>query len=263
MISELSYVSPDAKIGNNVTIHPFAHIDANVVIGDNCVVYPYASIVGGTTIGNNVKIYQGSIIGADPQDFRWHGEPTHCIIGNDVVIREHVIINRSIYQGKATTIGDGCVIMAKVHIGHDTSLAGFSVVGNGAQISGDVTVGEYAILSSNAIVYSGSEVGAWAMIKGGCRINGNVPPYVIIAHNPVAYAGVNAYLLRYRGFNETQIDNIAKSYRHVYQSGTSIVNALKRIERDVEPSKERTLILDFIRSHNLQIVAINESREIE
>lgn len=263
MISELSYVSPDAKLGKDVVVHPFAHIDANVTIGDGCEIYPYASIVSGTTLGNNVKVYQGSVIGADPQDFRWKGEPTYCVIGNDVTIREHVIINRSIYPGKATSVGDGCVIMAKVHIGHDTTIVGHSVIGNGAQVSGDVIIGSHAILSSNAIVYSGSEIGTYAMVKGGCRINGNVPPYAIIAHNPVVYAGVNAYLLRYKGFSEDTIDDIAKAYRHLYQSGTSVVNALKRIERDVNPSKERTTIIEFIRDHKLKIVAVSEHSEIE
>ena len=33
MISPLAYVDPFAKIGNNVTVHPFAYIDKNVEIG--------------------------------------------------------------------------------------------------------------------------------------------------------------------------------------------------------------------------------------
>ncbi|MDE6488951.1 MAG: acyl-ACP--UDP-N-acetylglucosamine O-acyltransferase, partial [Paramuribaculum sp.] len=74
MISPLAHVDPAAKIGNNVTIHPFAFIDADVVIGDDCEIFPYVSIVRGTRLGKNNKIYQGSIIGADPQDFRWKGE---------------------------------------------------------------------------------------------------------------------------------------------------------------------------------------------
>ena len=33
MISPLAYVDPSAKIGNNVTVHPFAYIDKNVDCG--------------------------------------------------------------------------------------------------------------------------------------------------------------------------------------------------------------------------------------
>ena len=47
-ISEKAHVSPNAKIGKNVTISPFAYIEDDVVIGDDCVIYPYVSIMNGT-----------------------------------------------------------------------------------------------------------------------------------------------------------------------------------------------------------------------
>ena len=34
MISPLAHVDPTAKLGENVTIHPFAYIDQDVEIGD-------------------------------------------------------------------------------------------------------------------------------------------------------------------------------------------------------------------------------------
>ena len=36
MISPLAYVDASAKLGANVTVHPFAYIDKNVEIGDDC-----------------------------------------------------------------------------------------------------------------------------------------------------------------------------------------------------------------------------------
>lgn len=105
MISPLAHVDPSAKLGANVTIMPFAFIDADVEIGDNSVIYPYASIMNHTRLGNNVKVYQNAVIGADPQDFRWKGEVTYCTIGNNVVIREGVIINRSIYEAQGNLCG--------------------------------------------------------------------------------------------------------------------------------------------------------------
>ena len=261
MISNLAYVDPEAKLGENVTVHPFAHIDKNVVIGDNCEIMPYASIVGGTRIGNNVKVCQGSIIGADPQDFRWKGEETFCYIGNNVVIREHVIINRGIWTDKGTKIGDESFVMASSHIGHDTVIEGKNVIGNGVQIAGNVHISECSILSSNVLVYDGSNIGKWAMVKGGCRINGNVPPFVIMAHNPVSYYGVNAYILRNEGFSEQSIDVIAKAYRHIYQCGSSLYNAVKRIKLDMEPGAEREEILNFIKEHDMHIIALHTHSE--
>lgn len=256
MISPSAYVDPTAKIGNNVTIYPFAYIDGGVEIGDNCVIMPYASIMKGTIMGHDCKVYQGAIVGADPQDFRWKGGDTHCYIGDEVVIRENVIINRGIYSQGGTRIGNQCFIMAEAHIGHDTHVVGRNVIGNGATIAGDAVIGEGSILSSNAIVNEKAKVGRYALLKGGTRVSSNVPPFVIIAHNPASYYGVNAIVMRKGGnFSEDDIDVAAKAYRHIYQCSTTVFNALKRIEADIEPGDVRNEILDFIRDNNLKIVA--------
>ena len=243
MISPLSHVDPSAKIGNNVTIHPFAFIDADVEIGDDCEILPYASIIRGTRMGRHNKVYQGAIVGADPQDFRWKGDKSYCTIGG-------------IRTTGGTVIGDDCFIAAETHIGHDCLIKGRSVLGNGVMIAGDCTVGQCSIMSSNSMLHERSEIGDWVLIKGGCRIVGNVPPYVVIAHNPAVYYGINAVIMRKHGFTEDQIDDVAKCYRHVYQSGTSVFNAVRRIEADVDPSDIRSNIVDFIRNHDMKIVAI-------
>ena len=112
MISQLAHIDPSARLGNNVTVHPFAFIDKGTVIGDNCVIMPYASIMEGSTLGSDVKVYQGAVVGADPQDFRWKGVPSHCRIGDKAIIREHVIINRGFISPEGTRIEENVVIMA-------------------------------------------------------------------------------------------------------------------------------------------------------
>lgn len=256
MISPLAHVDPSAKLGKNVTIHPFAYIDKDVVIGDDCEIMPYASIIAGTRMGARNKVYQGAVVGASPQDFRWKGNTSACTIGDDNTIREHVIINRGFNTPEGTSIGDGTFIMANSHIGHDCHLEGKSVLGNGVTMAGNVRVGQNVILSSNTIFHEDSRIGDWVLVKGGCRISGNIPPFIIVAHNPAAYFGVNAFVMRRKGFTDSQIDDIAKAYRHVYQSGTSVFNALKRIEADVDPSEHRDAITSFIRGCNLSIVAV-------
>ena len=262
MISDKAHIDPSAKIGDNVTIHPFAYIDKDVEIGDGCVIMPFASIIRGTRMGKNCKVYQGAIVGADPQDFRWKGGFTYCYIGDNVVIRENVIINRGIETEGGTRIGSGSSLMANSHVGHDSHIQDGVVIGNNVSIAGDVEIGRNTILSSSVVVHENSKVGEWVLIKGGCRITGNVPPFCIMAHNPTSYFGVNAYLLRkHGGLTEERVDDIAKCYRHLYQAGTSVFNALKRIEADVDESPERTKILEFIQDCNLKIVAVPKDLE--
>lgn len=261
MISPLAYVDPGARIGNNVTIHPFAFIDKDTVIGDNCEIMPYVSIVHGTRIGRNNRIYQGAIIGADPQDFRWNDSPATCTIGDNNTIRENVIINRGFNTPEGTVIGSDCFIMAKSHIGHDCRIEGRTVLGNGATLAGNVRVEQCVIISSNAIIHEDSTVGCWSLIKGGCRITGTVPPYVILAHNPARYIGVNAYVMQRKGFTDGQIDDIAKAYRHIYQSGTSVSNGVRRILADLDPSEIRDTIVNNIQAANYHIVGITVELE--
>lgn len=252
MISKLAYVDPSAKIADNVTIHPFAYIDADVEIGSGCEIYPYASVMRGTRMGTDNKVYQGAVIGADPQDFRWKGEKTFCIIGNNNVIREQVIINRGIHSEGGTEIGDDCFIMAETHIGHDTHIAGRCVLGNGVKIAGGVKIDECTILSSNVVVNENTHISKWVFVKGGCRISKPVPPFVIMAHNPVNYYGVNqTIMLKGGNFSQDDIDDIAKAYRHIFQTSTSIFNALKRIEADLDDTPIRQDILGFVRDSNL------------
>lgn len=255
-ISNLAYVHPEAKLGDNIVIEAFAYIDRNVEIGDNCHIHPNAVLYSGARLGYNNEIFAGCVISATPQDFRWKGEESYVIIGNNNKIREYVIINRSIHNEGTTTIGDNSFIMAQSHIGHDSAIGNYCVLGNAVKIAGDVKIGNYTILSSNALVHEGYDLGDWVLIKGGCRVNGHVPPFTIMAHNPIEYAGVNAFILSKGGKDQVTIDEIAKAYRHIYLSNTSTYNGIRRIEADVDDIPEKKVIIDFIRSHKLSIAAV-------
>lgn len=254
-ISNLAYVHPDAKIGDNVVIDPFVYIEGNVEIGDNCHIRPNAVIRSGARIGNNNHIFEGAIIAATPQDFRWHGEDSFVIIGDNNTIREHVIINRSIHEGGATKIGNNSFIMAQTHIGHDSNIGNFCVLGNAVKVAGDVKIGNYTILSSNALVHERCDVGAYCLIKGGCRVNNHVPPYTVMAHNPIEYKGINSFVLRKCDFDEATIDEIASAYRLIYHANTSVFNALRRIRADIEDIPQKHEIITFIENHRLELAA--------
>lgn len=254
-ISPLAFVHPEAKLGDNVTVGAFVYIDRNVEISDNCFIHSHTSILSGARIGKNNRIYEGSIIAATPQDFRWKGEPSFVELGDNNIIREHVIINRSIHGGKATIIGNGTYVMAQSHIGHDSRIGNRCVLGNGVKIAGDCKIGDHCIFSSGSLVHEGYEVGDFVLVKGGCRVTGNVPPYVVMAHNPISYFGVNSYILGKSGMSDDKIDDIAKCYRHIYQSSIALHHACKRICEDVDEGEERRNILGFLKRNNYDIAA--------
>lgn len=254
MISPLAFVSPEAKLGENVTVHPFAYIDKNVEIGDNCVIMPHASIMPGTRMGANNQVYNGAVLGAVPQDFNFNGDETTLIIGNDNVIRENVVINRATFAGASTIIGDCNSIFEGVHISHDAKIADNCVFGYGTKIAGNCEIDSCAIFSTMVILDQGCRVGSWAMVQGGCHASRDIPPYIIASRNPIGYYGINVNVLTQENFPQETINLIAQAYSIIYQSNISIVDALIRIKEQIDMTDEIQNILNFVNNSKRGII---------
>jgi UDP-N-acetylglucosamine acyltransferase len=236
MISPLAYVSPKAQIGKNVTIDAFAYIDDNVILGDNCHVFPHA------------------VIGCIPQDLKFRGEETWTMIGDNCVLREFVTIHRGTASKGKTVVGNNNLIMAYCHVAHDCILHDHIIMSNATQLAGEVEVDDYAIIGGGSLVHQFSHIGAHCMIQGGSKVNKDVPPYAIVAREPIAFFGINSVGLNRRGFTPEQIHTIQEAYRIIYQSGMIMTKALDEIEKTLPKSAERDTILNFIKSSTRGIV---------
>jgi UDP-N-acetylglucosamine acyltransferase len=253
-ISPKAEISPKAKIGNNCKIFPFVYIEDDVVIGDNCIIFPFVSICAGTRMGNNNKIHQGSVIAALPQDFDFRGEKSECIIGDNNIIRENVVINRATHTGGQTVIGNDNVLMEGVHISHDTKVGNRCVLGYGTKIAGDCIIQDGVIFSSSVIENAKTRVGTGAMIQAGTTFSKDVPPYIICTKRS-EYGGVNYTMGRSYGVDEKTLKHIANAYRLVYLSNTSLFDAVKQIEDQVPDGPEIRDLIQFMRSTKLGVIA--------
>ena len=254
MISEKAYVDPKAKIGKNVTIYPFAYIEGDVEIGDDCVIYPHVSIMNGTRLGRANKVFQGTVLGAEPQDFNYKGDATRLVIGDENIFRENVVVNRATFSDGETRIGNRNFFMEGVHISHDTKVDDYVTFGYGTKIAGDCEVHSAVIFSSGVIVNSNVRIGGVSMVTGGVRISRDVPPFIVATDNPVRYAGVNETLLKSSGTSEKVINHIANAYRLVFHGQTSVFDAVIQIKEQVPDSKEIRAIVDFIKDTKLGII---------
>ena len=254
MISPLAYVDPEAKLGKNVTVLPFAYIEKNVEIGDD-VIMSYASILQGTKMGKGNKVHQNAVLGAEPQDFHYTGEESSLIIGDNNDIRENVVISRATFAGNATKIGNGNYLMDKVHLCHDVQISNNCVVGIGTTIAGECMLDDCAILSGNVTLHQYCHIGSWTLVQSGCRISKDVPPYVIMSGNPVAYHGVNAVVLsQHRNTSERVLRHIANAYRLIYQGNFSVQDAVQKIIDQVPMSEEIENIVNFVKNSERGIV---------
>lgn len=236
MISPLAYVSPKAQIGKNVTIDAFAYIDDNVILGDNCHVFPHA------------------VIGCVPQDLKFRGEETYTIIGDNCVLREFVTVHRGTASKGKTVIGNNNLIMAYCHVAHDCVLHDNIIMSNATQLAGEVVVDDFAIIGGGTLVHQFSHIGGHCMIQGGSRINKDIPPFAVIAREPIAFCGINSVGLNRRGFSAGQIHVIQDVYRLIYNSNLNTTQALEQIEATISATPERDCILDFVRQSTKGIV---------
>ncbi|MFK2169282.1 acyl-ACP--UDP-N-acetylglucosamine O-acyltransferase [Bacteroides fragilis] len=254
MISPLASIAP-GKIGKNVIIQPFAYIEDNVEIGDDCIIMPYASVLNGTRLGKGNKVYQHAVLGAEPQDFHYKGEESSLIIGDNNHIRENVVISRATFGGNATKIGNGNFLMDKVHICHDVQIGDNCVAGIGTTIAGECTLDDCVILSGNVTLHQYCHVGQWTLVQSGCRISKDVPPYSIMAGNPVEYHGVNAVVLQqHKNTSERVLRHIANAYRLIYQGNFSLQDAVQKIIDQVPMSEEIENIVAFVKESKRGIV---------
>jgi UDP-N-acetylglucosamine acyltransferase len=254
MISNLAFIHPDATIGKDVTIEPFAYISGNVVIGDGTWIGPNATIMAGARIGIGCKIFPSAVISGIPQDLKFRGEESTAEIGDFTTVREGSTVNRGTAAVGKTVLGKSCLLMAYSHIGHDCAIGNNCIIGNSTGLAGEVKVDDWAIISAGTLVHQFTRIGAHVIIGGGSKVRTDVPPFIKADRDPLSYLGLNSVGLTRRGFERERIDEIHNIYRVIYQNGMNISQALDKVENDFKPSTDRDYILEFIRKSERGII---------
>jgi UDP-N-acetylglucosamine acyltransferase len=253
-IHPTAVVSPEARLGHDVTIGPHTVIGPDVEIGPECVIGSSVLIEGHTRVGRNCQIFHGAAIGSIPQDLKYGGEPSYVEIGNDNVIREYVTIHLSTGEEEKTRIGNGNLLMAYVHIAHNCHIHDETIIANAVNLAGHVEIEDYAIIGGMTPVHQFVRIGRFGFVGGGSRLPQDVPPFVKVAGNPVEVAGINAIGLKRHGYQPDDLLNLKKAYRLLYRSGLNVSQALERIASDCRLTRDIEDLMAFIRRSERGIV---------
>ena len=244
-IDSLAFISPNAKIGENVYIGAFAYIADGAVIGDgtevyphsyigdnvtlgkDCKIYPNVTIYHGCNLGNNVTIHAGSVIGADGFGFAPNAEGTGydkipqigiVTIEDDVEIGANTCIDRSTMG--STYIRKGVKLDNLVQIAHNDEIGENTVMSAQVGIAGSTKVGQWCMFGGQVgiaghieigdKVFLGAQSGVPGKVKGGQTLIGTPPM------EPRSYFKSQAIFRRlpdmYQQLNELQkqIDELKK-----------------------------------------------------
>ncbi|GAA5076658.1 acyl-ACP--UDP-N-acetylglucosamine O-acyltransferase [Lysobacter panacisoli] len=243
-------VEPGARLGAGVQVGAFCYIGEDVEVGDGTTFGPHCSVHGPTRIGRENRFIGHCAIGGEPQDKKYRGERVELEIGDRNLFREFTTINRGTGTGGGITrIGNDNWFLAYTHVAHDCMVGNHCVFSNNATLAGHVSVGDHVILSGFAGIHQFCRIGAHAFIGMGALVNGDVPPFVMVAQDGYGRPrGINSEGLKRRGFDADRIGAIKRAYRALYMSGASMEDARGKLAELAAGSEDVRTVLEFVDS---------------
>lgn len=248
-IHSTAIISPEAKIDPSVEIGPWCTVGPNVVIGKGTRLISHVVLDGWTTIGEDNVFFPFSVIGAVPQDLKYKGEKTELIIGNRNTIRESVTLNLGTVQGGGLTrIGDDNLLMAYVHMGHDSIIGNHCILANSSGLAGHVILGDYVTLGGQSGVGQFVRIGSHAYLGGQSAVEKDVPPFCIaLGGRPISIRGANIVGLRRRGFSAETITKVNETIKLWSRPDVQKEQCLLEIESQYGDLAEVAQFVKFIR----------------
>ena len=241
-------IDAEAELGEGVVVGPWALIGPGVRVGDGSEIGPRVLIERDTVVGEDCRIANGAVLGTDPQDLKYEGEPTSLEIGDRTVVREFATLNRGTAAAGRTVVGSDCLLMAYAHVAHDCVLGNHVIVANAVNMGGHVTLEDWVVVGGLTPIHQFVRVGAHAFVGGGSRVSQDIPPYCRAAGNPPKLFGLNAVGLERRGFSEDVRKALKQAYRVLFQSNLTLSKALGQADAEVPMIPEVRHLIAFIRA---------------
>jgi UDP-N-acetylglucosamine acyltransferase len=235
-------IAAGARVPESCAVGPFCTIGPDVVLGEHCVLISHVVIEGRTRIGARNVFHPFSAVGVAPQDLKYKGEPTEL---------ENVTISRgTVGGGGITRLGSGCLLMASVHIGHDSHVGSHCILANAATLAGHVIIEDYATVGAFSPVHQHCIVGRYAFIGGGTIVTQDVLPFSkTSARRENKAFGVNSVGLERRGFSPERIKSLQKAFRLLLVSKLNTTQALEKMRELMDGGaggEDVALLVSFI-----------------
>ncbi len=250
LIHPTAVIDPSAVIAEDVEVGPYSVIGPDVSIGEGTRVESHVVIKGPTTIGAHNHFFQFASIGEDPQDLKYHGEPTTLEIGDHNTFRECCTINRgTVGGGGVTRIGNHNLIMAYVHVAHDCILHDHVILVNNASLAGHVIIHDHVTLGGFTLVSQFITIGSYAFSTMGSAINKNIPPYIQVSGNLARPVSLNLIGLKRKGFGAEARTAMKQAYKKMFLSRVPLDEVVDEIAEMSQSHPELALFHDFIAEH--------------
>lgn len=247
-IHKTAVISKDAVIGEGVCVGPYSVINGNTNIGPGTKIGAHCVIDEFTTIGKDCKVFSGAVIGSISQDKKFGEKTSYLELGDNNIIREYVTINRGTKQDSKTIVGNNCLFMAYSHIAHDCRIGDNAVLANCGTLAGYVVMEEGAIIGGLTAVHQFVRIGRYAILGGCSKVVQDIVPYSMADGHPAKVYTINTVGLDRIGFTDEQKDALKRAFKIIFSMKLNIKNAISKIEKELPPTKETAILIDFIQS---------------
>ena len=250
-IHPTAIVAPGAELAETVSIGPYCVIGSDVRLGERVELLSHVVVVGRTSVGEGTRIFPFASIGHQPQDLKYHGEPSTLEIGSNNQIREYVTIQPGTEGGgMLTRVGDNCLFMASAHVAHDCIVGDNVIMANNATLAGHVVVGEYAFLGGLSAVHQFVRIGKHAMVGGMSGVEADIIPFGMVIGNRAYLSGLNIVGLKRRGFSRDEIHALRNAYRLLFGPEGTLQERVADVAEQFHDNGAVMEIVEFIRDES-------------
>ncbi len=197
-ISPQAVVSPTARLGRDVDVHPLATIGDDAIVGDGATIHAGAQVMNGCQIGEgtiifpNAVLYENTIVGprcvihAGAVLGAWgfgycmvegrhqiSAQLGNVVLGADVEIGAGTTIDRGTYG--PTVIGEGTKIDDLVMVAHNCRIGKHNMLCSQVGIAGSTTTGDYVVMAGQVGVRDHVHIGDQAVLGAMAGVVNDVP----------------------------------------------------------------------------------------
>ena len=182
-------IGDDVEIGAGSTIHSGAQIMAGCKLGERVTVYPSAVLYEDTRVGDRSIIHACAVLGADGFGYKLVSgrhqlqAQLGCVeLGADVEIGAGTTIDRGAYG--ATRIGEGTKIDDQVMIGHNCQIGRHNLICAQVGIGGSTTSGDYVVIAGQAGIRDHVHLGARSILGAKAGVSQDIPEGLAVLGAP-------------------------------------------------------------------------------
>ena len=174
-LSTQAFIHPEAELGENVSVYPFAFVGARAkvgsgtrifpgvyigedcALGENCTLFPGSVLMTGTTLGKGCLLHAGVVLGADGFGFVRTGKEGGIqkipqigavSIGDNVEVGANSCVDRAALG--ETSVGNGTKIDNLVQVGHNVTMGEECFIVSQVGISGSTKIGDRVTMAGQA-----------------------------------------------------------------------------------------------------------------